>query len=689
MDPFSFLGGTLVGAGAAFATKRLQTSKRPTEGLGDLLGWAFLIDEGIILMKDGSFLAGARLVPPDLSTAPIQEVNRTADVVHESLALLGDGFSLEVNVHRRETRSLPSLGEAHYPAPALHTLECERQAQFAAPDSHYTTTCTVLITYAPPREHWARWEKLIIRGSHNVLDYEQILQRFKQNWAEVVAHLGSAFIIEPLSSQGLLAECQRALTSASKPQLLDDSPHSYLSSALASCDFETGFYPVLDSRFVFLCTITSLGTRTQCLAGVFINGLKEEARWHMRFIALSRHASERRIRRVQTNWFHQRGGLRKLMVADDDGIEDQDAAQMQKETGGALAEAKSGQARFGYFTNTIVLRDSNLSEGHSRAQALLQTLREQGFACTLETINATDALIGTLPGHGFANLRRPLISSRNVAHLFPSSIPWRGEVECPNPLFPYGSPALVRVRTEDTMPFDLNIYQEDVGHTLVVGATGAGKSVLVGFLALNFLRYAKSRVHMFDIGYSHWVSCRAAAGEHFDFGSEDVSALQPLRHLDTGSDVMWALSWLEAIYELCGATPDVRGRRELSRTLELLQGTPQDYRSLTALHLLLPKELRDTLEPYTVKGPYGRLLDGERPLGQTARMQVYELGKIMKLGDPVVVPLVMALLRRIERELDGTPTLIVLEEAWAALLRGIVSNLVETLGLVWLVKGLH
>lgn len=50
-------------------------------------------------------------------------------------------------------------------------------------------------------------------------------------------------------------------------------------------------------------------------------------------------------------------------------------------------------------------------------------------------------------------------------------------------------------------------------------------------------------------------------------------------------------------------------------------------------------------------------------------MQVYELGHVLDQGDAVVVPLLLALFRTIERNLDGNPTLIIIEEAWAALLR--------------------
>ena len=670
MDPLSFIGGTLLGIGATHAVGRLQKSHRPNEGLGDLLGWAFLIDEGIILMKDGSFLAGLVVEPTDMEYAPTVEVNRAAQVVHEALAMLGEGYGLEVNVHREEVNSYLLSSKHHFPTPALTAMEAERRSQFTRHGVHYATRCALLITYTPPREYWARWEHLVVRGGGGPLDYGHILSRFKREWAEITALLGSVFTVRPLDSQALITECHAALTGHNEPvHTGDDVPHSYVSHALASCDFETGFYPVLGGAHLFVCTITSLGTHTRCLAGHFFNSMREEVRWHMRFVTLSRHAAERRIRRLQTRWFHQRGGLRTLLGAEENAIEDQDAVAMQEATGSALAATMSGRARFGYFTNTFLLRDESLQRGRTRAQALLQTLRDQGFACSLETVNATDAFIGSLPGHGFANLRRPLISSRNVAHLFPTSAPWTGPSRCPNPFFKPGSPALVCVRTLGSTPFYLNLYQEDVGHTLVVGATGAGKSVLAGFLALNFLRYAHSRVHVFDLGRSHLVPCLAAGGVHFDFGSNAVSALQPLRHIDHETERMWALSWLESIYDLSDAMPDARGRRELSRVLDLLRHTPIDHRTLTALHLTLPLRLQNVLERYTVKGPYGRLLDGEKEETSDARMQVYELGPVLELGPGVMVPLLTALFRRIERSLDGSPTLIIIEEAWAALLQ--------------------
>ena len=665
MDPLTFGVGTVTGAGALWAIHQLQRLQTGMEGLGDLLGWAFLIDEGVILMKDGSFLSGFMLHPPDLEATNAAEANQVTATIHDVIMLLGEGYGIEVNVRRVYSTAYPMKNEHSFPTASLRMMEQERQQQYETPDRHYTMQHSLLFTYTPPHELWSRWEIPMIQGAQRGIDYSEILSGFKQNLNEVHALLENRFGATVLDSQRLLTECHSALTG--RNEIVRSLTGNYLSQALASDDFQTGFYPVIGGKHVFVCTISSLGPQTTVGDGAFFNHFQGEGRWHMRFIGMNRHAAERRIKRLQTSWFHQRRGLRKLIAPTEEGFEDQDAIAMQQESGSAYAEATSGRVRFGYFTNAFILRDTELQRGLAHSQTLLQILRDQGYTCALETMNATDAMIGTLPGHGYANLRRPLLSSRNFTHLFPVSAPWKGNPVCSSPLFPAGSPALACAQTSGGVPFWVNLHQGDVGHTLVVGATGTGKSVLVGWIALNFLRYAKSRVHIFDIGRSHQIPCLAADGSHFSF--ENGPPLQPLRHIDEKAERLWGLRWLETLYDLAKKMPDAGGCLALANTLDLLSQSAREHRTLSALQLLLPQPLQSTIVRYTAEGPYGQLFDGNAESATSARMQVYELGPVLDQGGAVIVPLLLSLFRGIERTLDGSPTLIVIEEAWAALLR--------------------
>jgi type IV secretion system protein VirB4 len=78
-------------------------------------------------------------------------------------------------------------------------------------------------------------------------------------------------------------------------------------------------------------------------------------------------------------------------------------------------------------------------------------------------------------------------------------------------------------------------------------------------------------------------------------------------------------------------------------------------------------EIRDALQHFTVMGPLGSLLDAERDCLGQGRMLVFETEHLFQLDAKAVIPVLLYLFRRIEQRLDGSPALILLDEAWAYL----------------------
>ena len=120
---------------------------------------------------------------------------------------------------------------------------------------------------------------------------------------EVQDTLSSSFVVQALDSQALLTECHRCLTGLDDP--VAPSP-AYLSHTLASVDLRDGYIPRVGPELLFVVTITSLGTFTEAAAGDFFNSLRENVRWHMRFIGLPREQADKRIQAIQTKWFSKR-----------------------------------------------------------------------------------------------------------------------------------------------------------------------------------------------------------------------------------------------------------------------------------------------------------------------------------------------------------------------------------------------
>jgi type IV secretion system protein TrbE len=303
-----------------------------------------------------------------------------------------------------------------------------------------------------------------------------------------------------------------------------------------------------------------------------------------------------------------------------------------------------------------------------RLRLVEKVIQGRDFTCMVERVNAIEAWLGSLPGHVYANVRQPPLSTLNLAHMMPFSAVWAGPERDEH----LQAPPLLLAKTEGSTPFRLSLHVGDVGHTLVVGPTGAGKSVLLALMALQFRRYARSQVFAFDFGCSIRAAALAMGGDWHDLGgslTDDVAepvALQPLARVDQADERAWAAEWVAAILarEKVEVTPDVK--EYLWSALTSLASAPVHERTLTGLSVLLQSnQLKQALKPYCVGGPWGRLLDAEAERIGEADVQAIETEGLIGTGAAVAV--LAYLFHRIEDRLDGRPTLLIVDEGWLAL----------------------
>lgn len=155
------------------------------------------------------------------------------------------------------------------------------------------------------------------------------------------------------------------------------------------------------------------------------------------------------------------------------------------------------------------------------------------------------------------------------------------------------APPLFFARTEGATPFRFSLHVGDVGHTLVIGPTGAGKSVLLALMALQFRRYAGAQVFAFDFGGSIRAAALAMGGDWHDLGgalsevAAEPVALQPLALINDAAERSWAAGWIADMLAREGVTvtPDVKDH--LWSALSSLASAPIGERTLTGLVVLL------------------------------------------------------------------------------------------------------
>jgi len=202
---------------------------------------------------------------------------------------------------------------------------------------------------------------------------------------------------------------------------------------------------------------------------------------------------------------------------------------------------------------------------------------------------------------------------------------------------------------------------------LIVGPTGAGKSVLLALMALQFRRYPGSQLYIFDKGFSARAAVLAMGGAHHALGAAGSLAFQPLRDIGDPAERSWAAEWIGALlaHENVAVTPDVKA--VIWSALASLSSAPPEERTLTGLTVLLQSNaLRAALTPYTLDGPFGRLLDAAESELALADVQCFETEALIHEAG-VVLPVLTYLFHRLEERFDGRPTLLILDEAWVYL----------------------
>ena len=650
----------------------LAEYRRSNTRLADFLPWAALVDEGIILNKDGSFQRTAKFRGPDLDSAVPAELVAVAGRINNALRRLESGWAVFVEAQRHSAGAYPPNT---FPDVASALVDAERRAQFEETGAHYESSYFLTLLYLPPAEGTAKAERLLYEGSNRTVDADarEVLRGFVDRTNRVL-QLVEGFMPECawLNDEETLTYLHSTVSTKRHRVRVPEIP-MYLDSLLADRPLTGGLEPMLGSAYLRVLTVVGFPTATT--PGILddLNRLAFAYRWSTRAIMLDKTDATKLLTRIRRQWFAKRKSvaaiLKEVMTNEASALLDTDAHNKAMDADEALQELGSDQIGEAFVTATISVWDVDPATADEKLRLVEKVIQGRDFTCMIETINAVEAWLGSLPGHVYANVRQPPISTLNLAHMIPLSAVWAGEARDHH----LKAPPLFLAKTEGSTPFRFSLHVGDVGHTLVVGPTGAGKSVLLALMALQFRRYPNSQIFAFDFGCSVRAATIAMGGDWHDIGgvlsgeSTEFVELQPLAAIDEPSERGWAAEWITAILgrEKVDVTPEAKDH--LWSALTSLASAPIPERTLTGLSVLLQSNvLKRALQPYCLGGPHGRLLDAEcERLGREGSVQVFETDGL--IGTAVAPAVLSYLFHRIEGRLDGRPTLLIIDEGWLAL----------------------
>ena len=648
----------------------LREYRNKADRLSDFLPWAALVAPGVVLNKDGSFQRTARFRGPDLDSSTPAELVATTARLNSALRRLGSGWSIFVEAVRRPALDYPVCA---FPDPASALVERERAAQFAEEGAHFESRYYLTLLWMPPAEDAARAESWLYEGrAEKGVDPRELLEGFADRTDRLLRLFEGFFPeVQWLDDGETLSYLHSCISTRLHDVRVPETP-MHLDALLADEPLTGGLEPRLGAAH--LRTLTVIGFPSATFPGLLdeLNALGFAYRWSTRAIMLDKSDATKLLSKIRRQWFAKRKSvaaiLKEVMTNEASVLVDSDAANKAEDADAALQELGADHVGLALVTATVTVWDEEPALAAEKLRLVEKVIQGRDFTCVTEGMNAIEAWLGSLPGHVYGNVRQPPISTLNLAHMMPLSAVWAGLEHDAH----FNAPPLFYAKTEGSTPFRFSLHVGDVGHSLVVGPTGAGKSVLLAMMALQFRRYAGSQIFAFDFGGSIRAAALACGGDWQDLGSslsedsDEPVLLQPLARIHEPAQRNWASEWLQAILVAEGVAIDPETKDHLWSALSSLASAPVAERTLTGLAVLLQSQaLKQALAPYCVGGPFGRLLDAESERLGEASFQAFETEGLT--GSAAAPAVLSYLFHSIEGRLDGSPTLIIIDEGWLVL----------------------
>ena len=653
----------------------------------DVVNWEMLLAPGVIGCRDGSLIAGWEVTGIDTETMEDVTIEAWQDQLVDGLCVLDEGEALRLVRKRRkwkpdhdiagETSGGPDEGKpGRLCRPLLHgfaSLACSAAVSGASgePDGsgaaagERALAAMFMEQEAILSTDGYLWRDTIMLYYHRsqatgMAGIASISASFEDACSTIEDQLGGVLGLRrlgpvrmddegrfgaPWTSCSLTGSLFSILGLPERPVRIDPAALPLPLDHLICIDLEQQHFHGpgrIDNRPAGLMTLRGYhkkGDNTGALAQV--QSRPQEFTWVVTYGALSPMTMRERTRRKQKYLRQGAADMGADIIGENEGRRDRYQDQAAEDLEDALDKVSSGETGYGQYNTYMLITGKEGEADHTIRPAVRQlrnAVRTSGLELRRETVNFLPALLAMLPGHEDHDARAFEISAHAVTGLMPLRSIWRGEATCPSPLMKPGTPALLRARAQTGELVNFNLHCGDIGHGLIFGPTGAGKSVLLGLLAAAWLRYPNAQVIYFDRQRSIAHACASLGGVFMEPGGQtnvgtdllptedppesagtgvDVSTgvdaftagpagIAPLAHMhELGRE--WAIKWVETLVRLQDVDPNDEMLTDLQKAVNSCWRLQKRPTIKDVLSYVQFKPLRNALGKFVDKGVYAQL----------------------------------------------------------------------------------
>ncbi len=354
--------------------------------------------------------------------------------------------------------------------------------------------------------------------------------------------------------------------------------------------------------------------------------------------------------------------LRRMRSADDA------AVSLRAELAAAKDDVAAGRAGFGEHHLSILIRAADPRALDVATGEVQAALAETGFAVVREELGLEAAFWAQFPGNFDYVARRALVSTANFAgfasaHNFPVG---RAEGN-------HWGDAVTLFETTAAGPYFFNFHRGDLGNFTIIGPSGSGKTVVLSFLLAQARRF-DPRIVFFDKDRGAEIFLRAIGGTYEALRPGEPTRMNPLALPDTPVNRRFLGEWLGRLAAADGAPLGAEESGWIADAIDTAMRGPRELRRLRHVAELFrgrgrasAGDIAARLAPWHSAGEFAWLFDNAvDELDLSTATLGFDMTAI--LDQPALrAPTMLYLFHRVEERLDGTPTIIVVDEGWKAL----------------------
>lgn len=627
---------------------------------GDRLPYLALVDENVVLLRDGSVMLSLMVPGLAFETADTDELN--AHVATREVLLRSSLDARFVLYHHVIRRRVEIEMEGHFDDPLSAHIDA-RWRQRTSSGALYVNDQFITLVRRPARGKagWAdKLARMMKRGGSGPVEADLAdVRSLRAAASAMVASLGAygarllgdyegaggrcSEVLELLSAlyNGEMRPVRRPGSETDIGHML---PYRRLSFGLDAMELR-------GATGASFASLVSLKDYPDSTAPGLTDAL---LRLPCELVLTETYApSDRQIARERIDL-----ALRRLKSADEEAMSE------RREMMSARDALGTGAVGFGDHHLSVLVRSGSL-EGLDEVTAnCAAALADAGAVAVREDVNLEPGFWGQFPGNESYLVRRALISSANMA-CFGSLHGFAMGQASGN----HWGDAVTLLSTTSQTPFFFNFHQGDLGNFSVIGPSGSGKTVVMNFLAAQAQKFAP-RTILFDKDRGAEVFLRGIGGTYSRIAAGHPTGFNPLALADTPVNRAFLRDWL-------GVLLAARGPEELSTiaaAVDAAYANDPSLRRLSHFRELLagsrrpePGDLASRLDAWIVGGENGWLFDNVADrLDMSSRVLGFDMTALLE-SPRLRTPVMMYLFHRIEERLDGEPTMILIDEGWKAL----------------------